>query len=239
MSQIVSQTAEALEPQQVQFDPADEFAYRPVPPLAPISLFLAICASSGFLGTPCLAIGGAGIILGGIALWQIHRAQGEMGGKVVARLGTWLSVMMLLGASGYHAYAYVSELPEGYLRVNFSELSKYAGPTRYIDGDAEKLQVAPEVAELEGKPIYIKGYMYPTRQRVGLSEFVLVKDTGQCCFGGQPKVTDMIVVRFDNGMTVNHREQVLVAVAGTFRAVSPGQSGVLTAIYQLDARQFK
>ena len=37
----------------------------------------------------------------------------------------------------------------------------------------------------------------------------------------------------------NVREQVLVGVAGTFRANTVVQSGVLTAIYQIDATHFK
>jgi len=173
------------------------------------------------------------MIMGAIALWQIRRSAGEMGGKVVARLGVGLSTLLLLAGSGYHAYAYVTELPKGYLRVNFNELSTYK--PGYADG---KVQFAPEVAALDGKPIYIKGYMYPTRQRFGLSEFVLVKDTGQCCFGGQPQMTDMIVVKFEDGMTVNHREQQLVGVGGVFRAVA-AHSGELTAIYTIEGTHFK
>lgn len=238
MSQIVSQTAEALESPQVGFDPADEFAYRPVPPLAPISLFLGICALSGFLGIPCLAIGIVGLIMGAIALWQIRRSDGEMGGKVVARLGTGLSVALFFAASGYHAYAYVTELPEGYLRVSFPELSKYQPIITEEEGQ-QKVRFAPEVAELDGKPIYIKGYMYPTRQRFELSEFVLVKDTGQCCFGGQPKITDMIVVKYRNGMTVNHREQQLVGIGGVFRASVPEKSDAGAAIYTIEGTHFK
>jgi hypothetical protein len=174
------------------------------------------------------------MIMGAIALWQIRRSSGEMGGKVVARLGVGLSVFLLLAASGYHAYAYVTELPDGYERVSFNELSKYQ--PSYANG---KVQFAPEVAALNGKPIYIKGYMYPTRQRFGLSEFVLVKDTGQCCFGGQPKLTDMVVIKFDDGTTVNHREQQLVGIGGVFRATLPVQSGELTAIYTIEGTHFK
>ena len=105
--------------------------------------------------------------------------------------------------------------------------------------DEGKVHVAPEVAALDGKPIFIKGYMYPTGRQTGITEFVLVKDTGQCCFGGQPKLTDMIVVKFDDGKMVNHREQVLVGVAGIFRANAVVQSGVLTGIYQIEATHFQ
>jgi len=234
MSQTITESAEPADVADLSFNPADEFAYRPVPPLAPISLFLGICALSGFMGIPCLAVGFVGIVLGTIALWQIRRSDGSLGGKGIARLGAGLSALMLFSGSGYHAYAYVTELPEGYQRVSFGDLAKRE--PKFVEG---KIEVAEEVAELDGKPIFIKGYMYPTGKQTGISEFVLVKDTGQCCFGGQPKLTDMVVVKFDDGMTVRHREQQLVGVAGIFRASTVVQSGVLTAIYQIDGTHFK
>ena len=236
MSQMVSETAETVQTRDVSRDPNDEFAYRPVPAMAPISLFLAFCSLAGFLAIPCLAIGGVGIATGAIALWQIRRSEGEFGGTLVAWLGTGLSFLLVIGASGFHAYAYVTELPEGYQRVSFGDLAKYPEPMLNKDGTAT---VAKEVAALDGQPIYIKGYMYPTKQLYNLSEFVLVKDTGQCCFGGQPKPTDMIVVKFEDGMTVNHREQQLVGVGGVFRAVSPSKSAGLNAFYVLEGTHFK
>jgi hypothetical protein len=126
-------------------------------------------------------------------------------------------------------------VPEGYERVSFPWLSKQP-PEFRDDGD---FNIAPDVAALDGKPIFIKGYMYPTRQKTGIQEFVLVKDTGQCCFGGNPKLTDMIVVKFQDGMTVDHKEQTLVAVAGTFHAKNIRQSGELAAIYSIDGTHFK
>ncbi|MGE5190953.1 MAG: hypothetical protein ACM3U2_00510 [Deltaproteobacteria bacterium] len=234
MSQTVTEPAEPVESREVQFDPAEEFAYRPVPPLAPISLFLGFCGVSGFVGVPCLAVSAVGMLVGALALWQIRRAMGDLGGRGVALLGFTLSTLMLLAGSGYHAYAYATEVPQGFERVSFVELSKHL-PT-FSEG---KVAVPPEVEALDGKPIFIKGYMYPTGRLEGLSEFVLVKDTGQCCFGGQPKLTDMIVVKFEDGMTVKHRDQILVGVAGIFRANAVVQSGVLTGIYQLDATHFQ
>ncbi|MBI3861834.1 MAG: DUF3299 domain-containing protein [Planctomycetia bacterium] len=233
MSQVISETAEAFDSQSVPAESADEFAYRPVPALAPISLFLGFCSLSGFLGIPCLAIGVVGMMTGVVALWQIRRSAGEFGGKLVAGLGVGISTLLLFAGSGYHAYAYVTELPDGYQRVSFSEMSTYV-PT-FADGH---VTLAPEVAALEGKPIYIKGFMYPMNKKHDLTEFVLVKDTGQCCFGGQPKLTDMIVVRFENGMTVNHREQQLVGVGGIFRA-DVTQAAGLSSIYVLEGTHFK
>lgn len=235
MSQTITEPAEPAASRDDSFDPADEFAYRPVPPLAPISLFLGFCALSGFVGVPCLAVGGVGVLLGTVALWQIRRAGGDLGGKGVALSGICLSAVMLVAGSGYHAYAYVTELPEGYQRVSFSELSKHE-PKFSSDGHIE---IAPEIAQLDGKPIFIKGYMYPSRQRADIAEFVLVKDTGQCCFGGQPKLTDMIIVKFSEGMTVNYREQQLVGVGGIFRPNTVARAEGLTAIYVLEGTHFR
>ena len=236
MSQVVSETREMSNLQSVPaaVDPLDEFAYRPVPAMAPISLFLAFCSLAGFVAVPCLAIGIVGLITGGLAIWQIRRSNGELSGKLIAVLGIFFSFAISSSATGYHIYDYVTELPEGYTRVSFSEMSKQTPVLS--DGI---LKPAPEVAALDGKPIYIKGFMYPTKQLTGLSEFVLVKDTGQCCFGGNPKLTDMVVVRFSDGMTVNHREQQLVGVGGIFRAGTRAESGVLTAIYVIEGTHFK
>lgn len=234
MSQTLSDLQDTVDRPREAPDPMSEFDYHPVPPLAPITLFLGVCAVAGLAGIPGLAIGFVGMITGVVCLWQIRRAEGELGGRLVARAGFVLSALFLVSGSALHAYNYVTELPEGYERVSFNWLSKQepkAGPEGAI--------VTPEVAALDEKPIFIKGYMFPTRQSVGLTEFVLVKDTGQCCFGGNPKITDMIVVKFKDGMTVNHKEQTLVSVAGIFHAKSIVQSGELTAIYSIDGTHFK
>lgn len=214
--------------------PFEEFDYHPVPPLAPISLFLGVCSVVGLMGLPGLAVGIVGSLVGLVALWQIRRSGGELGGKTLARIGMILSSVMFLAGAGYHTYDYVTELPEGYERVSFSWLSKFQ--PYFKDG---KLGVPDEVANLEGKQIFIKGYMYPSRQRTGITEFVLVKDTGQCCFGGQPKPTDMIIVKFKNGVTAEHRELQQVAVGGTFHAQKLVQAGELSTLYSLEGTHFK
>ncbi len=234
MSQVVSEMRDTIESSRRVEDPASEFDYHPVPPLAPITLFLGVCASAGLLGIPGLAIGVVGTITGLIAMTQIRRAEGELGGRVVAKAGFALSLLFLLSGISLHTYVYATEVPEGYQRVSFNWLAKEE-PKISREGP----EVTPAVADLDEKPIFIKGYMYPTRQEIGLTEFVLVKDTGQCCFGGNPKITDMIVVKFKDGMTVNHKPQTLVAVAGTFHAQSVTQSGELTAIYSIDGTHFK
>lgn len=234
MSQLVSEFQDAADSRRAPDHSFDEFEYRPVPPLAPITMFLGVCGIAGLAGIPALSISFAGMITGLLCVWQISRSEGALGGGTVAKIGLALAAFFFLAGSGLHAFTYVTEVPEGHQRVSFNWLAKQ--PQKFTQ---EGIEVAPEVAELDGKPIFIKGYMYPTRQQTGKTEFVLVKDTGQCCFGGNPKPTDMIVVKFNDGMTVDHKDQILVSVAGTFHAGAVTQSGELTAVYTLDGTHFQ
>ncbi len=188
-----------------------EFNYRPVPILAPVTFTLGILASIGLMGIVGLAFGVFGIIVGIVALLKIRRAQGELGGRVVTWVGVVLSALFLVGGSTLHAYTFATEIPEGYQRVNFfRDISK-----KGFLFSRGKSDFHPEVKALDQQPIFVKGYMYPTKQTENLGSFLLVKDSGDCCFGGQPAVTDMIVVNMQGGKTVNYKEG-LISVAGTF-----------------------
>ena len=45
--------------------------------------------------------------------------------------------------------------------------------------------VPPEIAALDGKRVFIKGYIRPDSITVskGINRFLLVRDNNQCCFG--------------------------------------------------------
>lgn len=192
-------------------DRFEEFQYKPVPVLAPVTFALGVLASIGLLGVVGLPIGLLGIILGVICLWKIRRSQGELGGKLVTWTGLLLSMLFLVSGTSLHAYTFATEVPEGHRRVNFyRDISKKGFAV--VNG---KSDFHPDVKELDKQPIFVKGYMYPTQQTHNLSSFTLVKDSGECCFGGQPAVTDMIVVQMQDGKTVNYKEG-LVSVAGVF-----------------------
>ena len=212
----------------------EEFGYKPVPVLAPVGLFLGLFSIMGLVTPAALAISVLGSILAGAGLTQIIRARGEMGGRMLALTGLVLSVGFLFSGTALHAYNYATEVPEGFERLDFRWLSQQQP---IVEGGF--VQVAPEAAALDGKKVFLKGYMYPTRRTTGITSFVLCKDTGECCFGGQPKMTDMVVVEFQNGMTVSHREQQLVSVAGVLRPRPIMQGGQLVALYTLEGSYFR
>ena len=227
--------APSMEGDSPGFSPSsDEFDYKPIAILGPVSLFTGICAASGLLTIAGVLIGVAGVLLAILAIWQIRRSEGELSGAWIAKTGLAVSLAFTLAGGGWHGYVYATEVPEGYDRVSFTWLSNQG-----MVVEPSGARPTDEVAKLDKKKIYIKGYMYPVRQRHGLTEFVLCKDNGDCCFGGQPKPTDMIAVKMKDGMTVDLLEQQLVGVAGVFHAQTVTQSGDLTSVYMLEGTHFR
>jgi len=209
----------------------NELNFRPVPFLAPVTLVFGIAAVAGMANIPLLSIGLVGTILGVLTLLRIRRSDGAYGGWKLTLAGTVLSSMFLTGGASLHGYNYATEVPEGYTRKSFSALSKMKP---IMERGATK--IAPEVMEeWDNKKVYVYGYMYPTGQLEGLKTFVLCKDTGQCCFGGNPLIEDMIVVNMTGDKTINHRELIRVGIGGTFHAKKIFKNGVLTHLYSIDA----
>ncbi|MEX0715114.1 MAG: DUF4190 domain-containing protein [Planctomycetaceae bacterium] len=208
----------------------NEFDYRPVPVLAPVSLCLGLVAAVGMLGLLGLAIPLLGTILGGVCLRQILRSNGEYGGFVPAVVGFGLSAVFLLFGTVFHAHAFATEVPEGYERVNFTQdISK----KEFVVAQGQ-LAPHPDVAALDGRKIFLKGYMFPQFTTEKLKGFVFVRDSGDCCFGGNPPLTDMINVAMTNSKTADYSSG-LVSVAGTFHVNDPRTGAEMTPVYELEA----
>jgi hypothetical protein len=214
-------------------DSAKEFDYRPVPALVSVCGAFAFFSLTAFIIDWLLLVPIAGLLLAAAALWQIRRSKGEYGGWTA----TWALIGVMLlelgGATGLHGYSFATEVPEGFQRVSFAgDISRYELKT--VNG---AYKIPEPVQQLDGKPIFLKGYMYPTKEMFGLDRFVLCKDTGECCFGGNPKPTDMIVVEMNPGIRVDHRTG-LVAVAGTFHTHADAGAAGLNPVYKLECSKF-
>lgn len=208
----------------------EDFSYRPMSPLAPIACILGVIGSIGLLGLAGLCVAVVGLIVSALSLWQIKRSEGYLGGHKLTYTGLALSLVFTVGGVAQQAYAFATEVPDGHVKLNFThDIAKYE-PV-FSDGD---WKVAPEVQQYDGKQIFVKGYMYPTKQTENISQFILVRDSGTCCFGGQPPITDMILVTMEPGKAVFHRNG-LVAVAGTFKTIDPALGGDLRPVYVMEA----
>lgn len=93
------------------------------------------------------------------------------------------------------------------------------------------------VAELERQRVRIRGYILPSFQQSGLTQFVLVRDNQECCFGPGAALHDCIVVRMLSGRSAEFSIRP-VAVEGTFRLEElRGPDGRHLAIYALDGER--
>lgn len=206
--------------------------YRAVSKAAVTSLVLALISVAAIFSASMLVIPFAGLVSGLIGLMQIRRYPKELTGRAVAVIGTIISGLLLFGAAAIHGAVYMNEVPDGYIRISFSDLQ----PTE----EYPYLPFSPKAAELNGKKVFIKGYVYPDGQQYGIKQFVLVRDLGTCCFGGQPKLTHMVQVTLRDPLQISYsmkRRRLM----GTFHvdgALKP-VSGVNGVYFQLDADNVK
>jgi hypothetical protein len=95
------------------------------------------------------------------------------------------------------------------------------------------------VTALEETRIRIRGYILPSFQQTGLTQFVLVRDNLECCFGPGAALYDCIVVRMEPGKSADFSIRP-VAVQGTFRLQElRGPDGNHLAIYAMDGEDVR
>lgn len=212
--------AEALDP---------EVGYRALSVAAVGCLVLGVMSPLAAVSWMFAVIPALAILLGLRALWRIRQFPDDYTGLKLAKAGILLAAVSWPMGWGRLVYAYVTEVPEGYQRINYAELQ----------ADPEKPQevVPPSALALDGKRVFIKGYVYPGATNRGIKRFLLVRDNGTCCFGGQkPKLNDMIDVTLAGDLAIDYSTGIR-KLAGTFK-VAPGQGldpSVGMVLYQLEA----
>ncbi|MEX2172713.1 MAG: DUF3299 domain-containing protein [Pirellulaceae bacterium] len=191
-------------------DPAELQPYRAVSRSAVISAALGGASILALVFPTLLLLPLLALVLGLVALVSIRRYPSEYTGTALALVGIALGIAMFFGGAARHTYVYVTEVPEGYVRTAFGELQP--------DPDYPELYpVSPKAMELAGKQVFIKGYMHPGVASSGkVNRFILVPDMGTCCFGGDPKTTDMIEVYVPNADARIAYSRTQIKLAGDF-----------------------
>ena len=87
---------------------------------------------------------------------------------------------------------------------------------------------------LDGKPVRIRGYMYPTFESTGLKSFAFVRDTGICCFQRKPKIYDIIGITMAEGVTADYMELRPFDVEGIFHIDPQVDANDLSRLYHID-----
>jgi hypothetical protein len=174
----------------------------------------------------------AAVVLGLLAIHKIRRESEYYSGTGVAVIGVLLALVCATTAGAMHSILGVIEVPEGYEPITFWQLQP--------DEDHPETPIPPSALELDGKKIFVKGYVYPGTRRRGLKRFILVPDMKSCCFGGQPALTDMIEVTLKDPLRVSfaYRRRGLGGVLRVHPELKPNAE--LTGVYyELEADYLK
>jgi len=197
----------------------DQLQYRAISSAAVASVILGLLSFLACLDWMWIFIPVMGIVVGLFAVARISRRRDEFTGTGVAKLGVALSMILLVAGPTRLIYDEATKVPPGYTRIFYDELQ----PNQQVKGEL----YPPSARELDGKRVYIEGYIFNPSDT---KQFLLVRDQGDCCFGGNPKITDRIQVTLVDPLRLAYRNR-LFRVAGTFH-VNPTQAiGTTGGVY--------
>lgn len=201
--------------------------YRSLSAAAMATFILGILSSLALLDWTMGLVPAITLVLGVYAVRKVRRCESELTGLGLARAGLALAIAFWAVGATRLAYLYATEVPEGYQRLSYELLQ----PDPAVPGQL----IPPSAAAWHGKRAFVKGYVYPGRQTEGIGDFILCRDQGDCCFGGNPKLTDRIQVHLADPLRLTYTPR-LVKVAGTFHLrPMAAADGLGQVVYYLDA----
>ena len=181
--------------------------YRAVSGTAIAAIAVAAVSPVAFFGWWLTAVPFIGAVLAAIALKDIAARHPMLTGRPLAIVALVVSLAALAASGVSHAYEYATELPEGFVRLSYADLQPAEG---------EPATSVPESArQMDGRDVLLKGYIYPGKQQQGIVQFLLVRDQGDCCFGGNPKITDRVLVHMADARGIDFSPR-LRKIAGRF-----------------------
>lgn len=150
------------------------------------------------------------LAIGFVSWLGFRRFPTELSGKIFMQIGLAIGLFSFISSTSYHVYVYQTEVPEGYQRISFDLLR---------ENPRKGLTYNEAAVKLDGKKVFLRGYVRPGDRKKNLKQFILVGDFGSCCFGGNPKISEVIAVNIViPDKTVNYG-YALRRIGGTFRFV--------------------
>jgi hypothetical protein len=207
--------------------------YRSISKAAVASIAFLVLGLSGLVFYTMLTLAAAGIVFAVLALRSVRQYPDEVSGHSVAILGLIGCTSLLIGGSAMHTYTYLTEVPDGYARISFEELQGTEDP---------KTGEMMPPKQLDGQRVFVKGYVHPGVSSAGeVKKFILVPDMGTCCFGGQPKMTDMIEVTIVDapGIRYSQRKRKLGGVLHVSERIRKVAGDLTGGLYELRADYVK
>ena len=197
-----------------------EGSYRAVAGTAIAAAVTAALSPLAFFDWSLAVVPVVGIVLGAMAYRTIAQRPDVFIGRPLAIGAIVLSAVSLVAGLITLSRAYAAELPDGYERLNYGLLQPLPG---------DPSDAVPDTARtMDGRNVLLKGYIYPGKQQTGITQFLLVRDQGDCCFGGNPKITDRVLVQLKDpshpkGIDFSSR---LTKIAGRFAIRPIGAPGM-------------
>ena len=129
------------------------------------------------------------------------------------------------------------EIENRYEWLEFSFLTSFEYPD-LVELDAEEAppELPSDVAELDGELIAIEGFMNPLAfDREGVSQFALVNDPLNCCFGATPSMNHWIDVTLPEGERTAFYSLDPVAVYGRLEVGEAFEDGFVISLFRMHA----
>lgn len=129
------------------------------------------------------------------------------------------------------------EIEEQYEWLEFTFLTSFEYPD-LVELDAEEAppEVPADVTELDGEMIAIEGFMNPLAfDREGVSQFALVNDPLNCCFGATPNMNHWIDVTLPEGERTAFYSLDPVAVYGKLEVGEAYEDGFVVSLFRMRA----
>lgn len=203
--------------------------YRAVSPMAVASLAFGALSILTLWHWVLGLIPAVGILLGCLALRQIAKTPEELTGRRLAWAGVVLSVAFAVLGYTVLAIAKASEFPPGYHELTYQDLQ----PDPNVPG--ERIPTTAYDAQFDqtrNNKVGVKGFMAPTRQQLGLKQFILCPSIPNCPFCTvNPKPTEMILIRLEGDLTARYTTHE-IRLGGKLRVDEFSPTGIP---YQLDA----
>lgn len=129
------------------------------------------------------------------------------------------------------------EIEDRYEWIEFSFLTSFEYPD-LVELDAEEAppELPADVAELDGEMIALEGFMNPLAfDREGVSQFALVNDPLNCCFGATPNMNHWIDVTLPEGERTAFYSLDPVAVYGRLEVGEDYEDGFVVSLFRMRA----
>ena len=167
----------------------DHLQYRTISRAAVVCIVFAILGFLSYLFTAFVILPFLSVCFGIAALFNFRRYPDQLSGALATKIAMAVSAIVLASSVSMHAYIYATEVPDGYKRISFYELNPKKN---------SRMPYSKNAVEFNGEEVFLKGYVRPGLKKKKLKKFVLVGDFGSCCFGGSPKITDVVAVSIEN-----------------------------------------